>query len=131
MPPDSDLTFFVDASRGLRIVPQALREAGVTVVAHDEVFPQGTPDQTWLREAGLAGWIALTKDRRIRYRTIERRALEAAGVAAFVFSGKNLTGDMIAAAIVTALPKMQRLIRKTRRPFIATVTAGGDVRLLT
>jgi PIN like domain len=114
----------------MRIVPQALREAGLTVVIHDEVFRPGTPDHIWLREAGRKGWIVLTKDTRIRYRENEKRALKEAGVAAFVFSGKDLTGSEIGASIVKALPKMQRLIRKTRRPFIAVVTRGGDVRLL-
>jgi hypothetical protein len=51
-PDEAGVVFFVDASLGRRIVPGALREAGFEVVAHDDRFPPGTPDATWLAEAG-------------------------------------------------------------------------------
>jgi len=127
LPPEPRLTFFADASIGRRIVPTALRAAGLRVVVHDDRFPPGTLDEDWLAEAGRLDWLVLTKDKRIRYRQIERRALERAGVGAFVFTGKDLTGEEMAQAIVKALPKILRFARKTPRPFIATVTAGGTV----
>ena len=123
--------FFVDASLGRHIVPEALRLKGVDVVAHDDRFGPGTPDAVWLEEAGRHGWLVLTKDKRIRYRENERRALRRAGVAAFVFVGKDLTGEEIAEALVAALPRMIRTAKRTPRPFIATVTPHGRVRLLT
>jgi 5S rRNA maturation endonuclease (ribonuclease M5) len=104
-----------------------LRAAGVHVVVHDDRFPPGTVDEVWLAEAGRQNWFVLTKDRRIRYRQIERRALELAGVGAFVLTGKDLTGEEMAQAIVKALPKIRRLAKKTPRPFIATITTGGTV----
>ena len=130
MPPEPGPVFFVDASLGRRIVPEALRREGVQVVAHDDRFGPGTPDAVWLEEAGRHGWLVLTKDKRIRYRENERRALQRAGVAAFVFVGKDLTGEEIAKALVVALPRMIRTANQTRRPFIATVTPRGTVRLL-
>lgn len=120
--------FFVDASLGRRIVPQALREAGLTVIAHDEAFASGTPDAEWLSRAGIEGWIVLTKDKQIRYRDIESRALRRAGVGAFVLNGKNMTGTDMARAFVAAIPRMLRHARRWERPFVATVSAGGAVR---
>ena len=120
----------MDASLGYRIVPDAIRRKGAEVIAHDDRFEPGTPDAVWLEEAGRQGWIVLTKDKKIRYRENERRALQRARVAAFVVVGKNLTGEEIAKALVLALPRMIRATHRTPRPFIATVTPGGSVRLL-
>jgi hypothetical protein len=130
-PDEAGVVFFVDASLGRRIVPGALREAGFEVVAHDDRFPPGTPDATWLAEAGRQHWVVLTRDKRIRYREVERRALERSGVAAFVLAGKSLTGAEMAAALRAALPRMLRLLRKRSPPFIATVGPKGSVTLLT
>jgi len=112
---------------GQRIVPDALRAAGFAVVVHDEVFPPGTPDRVWLARAGREGWLVLTKDKRIRYRALERDALRRAGVGAFVVTGKNLSGIEIAQAVIRAMPRMLRMAKKTPRPFVATVSAGGAV----
>jgi len=99
LPPEPRLTFFTDASIGRRIVPAALRAAGLEVVVHDDRFPPGTLDDVWLTEAGRRNWLVLTKDKRIRYRQIERRALEQEGVGAFVFTGKDVTGEEMALAL--------------------------------
>lgn len=82
----------------------------------------------WLQRAGEEKWIVITKDKRIRYRTIEKRALESAGVGAFVLTAKNLTGDEMAAVLLKALPAMLKFNRKHGRPWIAIVTAQGAVR---
>lgn len=56
---DEQVTFFVDASLGRHVVPGALRWAGVNAVAHHDCFPEATPDETWLTEAGRQGWLVL------------------------------------------------------------------------
>lgn len=128
MPRETNPTFFVDASLGRRVIPHALRSAGVAVVAHDDVFAPATLDEVWLQRAGREGWIVITKDKRIRYRAIEKRALESAGVGAFVLTAKNLTGEEMAAVLVGALPAMLRFNRKHTRPWIAVVTMQGTIR---
>lgn len=125
--PRSEATFFLDSALGRDVVASALRKQGLNVVVHDDIFSPGTPDADWLRHVGMEGWIVLTKDLRIRYRTNERDALFRAGVRAFVLRGGNLTGEQMAAALVQALPKIQRLIRKQAAPFIAGVSANGAV----
>jgi hypothetical protein len=81
-----EITFFIDRSLGAEIFATALRDAGCTVVVHDDRFPANTPDQIWLAEAGRNGWVVVTKDKRIRFRTIEKEAFRAAGVGVFVFA---------------------------------------------
>ncbi len=72
----------------------------------------------------------LTKDRHIRYRAPEREALIKAGVAVFVLTSGNLTGDEMATAFVCAMPRIQRLLRSHCPPFIARVDRNGAVTLL-
>ena len=59
-------------------MPEALRAAGVEIRVHDELFPQGTEDVVWLRQAGVNGWIVITRDDRIRYNQLEKDAVIAA-----------------------------------------------------
>ena len=108
----------------------ALQERGLKVVAHDDAFEPGTADAVWLSDVGAKGWIVLTKDARIRYRTNEREALLRANVRAFVLRSGNLTGQQMADAFVRAIPRIERLLRSQPAPFIAGVSASGQVTLL-
>jgi hypothetical protein len=91
------------------------------------VFAQDTPDEEWLTRAGQEGWIVLTKDKLIRKRPIEREALVAAHVRAFVFTGGNMSGVEMAESIVAAIPRMLRVIAATPAPFVARITGSGAV----
>jgi len=102
----------------------------MTIVVHDDVFPPGTHDAVWLPHVGRNGWVVLTKDHRIRYRTGEREALLRANVRAFVLRSGNLTGQQMAEAFLRALPRIERLLRDRAAPFIAGVWAEGRVALL-
>jgi hypothetical protein len=94
------------------------------------VFAQDTPDEEWLTRAGHEGWIVLTKDKLIRKRPIERGALVAANVRAFVFTGGNMSGVEMSESIVAAIPRMLRIIDSTAAPFIARITGAGDVEVI-
>ena len=50
-----------------------------------------------------------------------------AGVAAFVLTSGSQTGGEMAESFVRALPKMLRLLATRRKPFLATVSRGGQV----
>ena len=69
----------------------------------------------------------LTRDKHIRLREIERRALIAASVAAFVYTGGNASGAEVAEAIISALPRIEATVQKVDPPFIYRITAGGHV----
>jgi len=82
------------------------------------------------RKSGRRGWAVLTKDDRIRYRDAETTAATAAGVALFIFTGKRMRGPAIADALVKALPAMTEFLRTHPRPFVAKVTRGSTVTLV-
>jgi PIN like domain len=84
-------------------VPEALRAAGVEIRVHDELFPQGTEDVVWLREAGVNGWVVITRDDRIRYNQLEKHAVLAARLRFFSITSSSLTGDEAATLILAAL----------------------------
>ncbi len=115
---------------GKKKIAGALRAAGATVEVHDDHFPPDAADETWLRAVGQKGWVVLTKDRNIRYRTREARALSTYGVRAFVLTTGNLSGDEMAAVFQAALAKILRLLSKHRRAFMATITQAGRIRLV-
>lgn len=122
--------FFTDANLGRHVVPSSLRAAGEEVKAHDECFPPGTADRIWLSEAGKNGWIVLTKDARIRYRRNEMEALLSSGARSFVLVSSNLPGAEMAQILVRALPRMKKLCRAHRVPFIAHIHRDGSVALM-
>jgi hypothetical protein len=128
--PPEPLTFFIDAALGRVTVAESLRAEGLDVVLHDEVFPEGSPDEEWLPEVGRQGWVLLTKDDRIRSTTAQREILLAAGVQAFILSSANLPGPAMGEAFRNAAQRMQRVALGERRPFIARVTPSGEVRVL-
>ncbi len=115
---------------GKHVVPSALRQAGATCHVHDDHFAPDAPDEDWLKGAGAAGWVVITKDTRIRYREPERTALIAANVRAFVFTTADLTGAEMAAMVVKALPAITRLCNRVPRPFIARIGKAGRVHVL-
>lgn len=102
----------------------------MAAITHDSVFAQDTPDEEWLTRAGQMGWIVLTKDKFIRKRPLERKALLAAYVRAFVFTGGNMSGVEMAESLVAAIPRMLRIIATTPPPFIARVTGSGTVEII-
>jgi hypothetical protein len=93
----------------------------------DHEFPQNTPDEVWLAEAGRQGWVVLTKDQGIRYSELERTEILAAGVRCFVLVSHAITGPDMAAILVSALPRMVEFCETTAAPFIAKIYRDGRV----
>lgn len=122
---------FCDRSLGRIKVPTRLRAVHPVVVAHDDVFPQDTDDEVWLAEAGRRGWVVLMKDDRIRYRPGERAKVLSAGVPCFCLNpSKGMTGDEMADALITALPRILRIVASERGGYIKGVNRRGRVRHL-
>jgi hypothetical protein len=114
--PPEPLTLYLDESLDGESLATALEQAGARIIRGSKHFPRGTPDETWLNECGRNGWIVLTRDKRIRYRVLERTALHEAGVKALVFTVQILVG---------ALASIGRIARAEPPPFIYHVGASG------
>jgi hypothetical protein len=126
--PPEPLTVFLDESLDSDSIAQALSAAGANVERLTRHFPKGTDDRAWLSLAGSKGWIVLTRDKRIRYRRLERLALKLAGARAFVFTGGNVTLADTAAILAAALPAIAEICDREQAPFIYHLGRGGKPR---
>lgn len=99
-------------------------------MAHREVFAPDTPDPEWINEVGRRGWTVITRDKNIRRRPNELRAVRAAGVHLFALTSGNLSAADTAAAIIKAWKAIQREVARTPAPALFSVSRAGDVRLL-
>ena len=120
----------MDECLGRYAVPEALRAAGLTVICHHTLFPEGTDDSEWLRQLAFQpDWLVFTKDGQIRRRPLETLAYQQAGLRVFALASGNRSGPEQAHTFVRALPKIRRLAGR-RGPFIAKVFSGVAVRVL-
>ena len=104
------------------VVAAALEAAGAEVRLHSDYFAHDERDEVWLPEVAREGWVILTKDKAIRRRPIERNALIASGARTFVLTSGNMRGDEMAQVLIGHLRRMERVVARTKPPFIAIVT---------
>ena len=123
-------TLFIDRDAWSFRLDDALREAGIPFVAHSNHFAPDTPDTEWIAEVGRRGWAVVTRDKNIRRRPNELRAVRAAGLHLFALTSGNLSAAETAAIIVTAWPAIRREIATTAPPALYAISRSGEVRLL-
>jgi hypothetical protein len=112
-------TYFTDRDLGKQFA-EILRSAGLPVERHADHFAPDVADEAWLEAVGRRGWVALTHDRRIRYKPNERDAVMRHGVALLVIVGAAPFADL-ARAFVATLPRIERFLAQNTPPFIAKV----------
>lgn len=66
--------FFTDRDLGKRF-PEILSAAGLQVERHADHFAPDASDEEWLALVGSRGWVAVSHDRRIRYKPYELGAV--------------------------------------------------------
>jgi hypothetical protein len=122
-----DLEIFLDENHhNNKKLLEALRHSGVTVHRYGDHFAPQKPDVDWIEFLGERGWTVLTTDKRIRYRPLERAAVERNRIAMFCFTS-NMGSDKMVAALLQGLSRMRRLNDTQPRPFIATISEAGAV----
>ena len=126
--PPEPLTLFLDESLDSDSLAQALTAAGAAVERLTRHLPKGTDDGTWLSFAGSRDWVVLTRDKRIRYRRLERLALQAAQVRAFVFTGGNATLSETAEILASAVEEIRDICNQEPGPFLYHIGRGGKPR---
>jgi hypothetical protein len=94
--------------------------------APDGLVPAGAPDTAWLPVVGNSGLVVLTRDKRIRSRTLERRSLLDHGVRAFFLtSGGNLSLFDQLRLWLRAWDDIENLVQATPGPWLASVNRAG------
>ena len=120
--------FFLDRSLGRHIIADKLRSAGMTVEVHDDHLPPDAPDEHWLELVGQANWVALTKDKNIRYRIAELESIKRNSARVIVIRGRDMTGMDIAELLVQSRRRLSRFVERTPAPFVAGISRGGALR---
>ena len=110
--------FFIDRSLGRVAVPTGLRDDGWDVVTLAEHYgmPQDeeVADTEWIADAASRGWSILMKDKRIRHRRAEIKAVANYQAKCFVITRGDLTSaDML-----------RRFITNKKAIFRTTATPG-------
>lgn len=122
--PDGLPDLFLDRSLGRIVVPRLLREQGLRLVTLSEFYgvpaDEDVADETWIEEAGVAGWAVFMKDARIRYNRLEQEAVRDFSVRCFCLSNQSLSGVEMAARFVSNLPAILDACRSPG-PFIYAV----------
>lgn len=126
------LVIFLDECLGGRIIAAELRKAGLDVRIQDEEgdVPRQLSDPEWAKLVASRGWVAITRDRHIRYRSAEKRAVAEAGLALFMLaSRRNLSRADIIEHIGAAATKIPGFLRRHDPPFIAAIYRGGRIKI--
>ena len=119
---------FLDRNLGKHVIADRLRSAGMKVEIHDNHLPLDAPDEDWIALVGRRGWVALTKDKNIRYRTAELASIIRNAARVIVIRAKNATGSDIAELLVKGRRRIARFVAKTPAPFVAAIDRSSKVR---
>ena len=95
-----DPTLFLDRNLGKNIIAERLRSENIKVEVHDNHLPINAPDEEWIALVGKMGWVAITRDKHIRYRTAEINAIMKNSARVIVIRVKEATGSDIAELLV-------------------------------
>lgn len=72
-------------------------------------------------------WVAVTKDKNIRYRAAEMQAIVDNEARVFVIRAKTATGSEIAGLLVKYHGRLQRFVERTPAPFVAGIVRSGSI----
>lgn len=120
-------TFFIDQALGRKIVAGALRDEGYPVEVLTDVFPQETSDDIWIEYVGKNNRLAITKDRRIKFRTSEINSIIKHKARIYRFSSGNLTGTQMADIINKTAGRIIRHAQNNSGPYIMGISKSGQL----
>jgi hypothetical protein len=118
------LVFFTDRDLGKQF-PAILQASGLSVERHDQHFAPTTSDEEWLEVVGERGWIAVTHDKRIRYKPNELAAVMAHRVALLVVVG-HVPFPVLAQSFVATRTRIERFVARHAPPYIAKVYRASE-----
>jgi len=120
-------TFFIDQALGRNIVAGALRDEGYLVEVLTDIFPQETVDDIWIEYVGRHNRLAITKDRKIKFRAGEINSIIEHKARIYRFSSGNLTGQQMADIIKKAVGAIIKHARNNTGPYVIGISKSGQV----
>lgn len=118
------MTFLVDNNIGKQVAA-GMSGFGEDVVHLTDHFEENAPDTEWLAEVGNKGWFVITRDKHIRRRPVELRAVTKHNVGMFVLAGKNQDRCKLIQQVVRNWPRIKEHARRQHRPFAFSIPARG------
>jgi len=108
-------------------VAEALKQVRDDVCWLEDVFEEGwIKDREWIPEIGARGWLVVSKDKKIRTRREERRAVKENNVGCFILNYKQpLNRWEILKLVASSLDEMEARFASTPRPFMYTINGQG------
>ena len=106
-------TLFLDRCLGRNHFASLLRLAGMKVEVHDNYLPQNAPDDDWIALVGRKGWVAITKDKRIRHREAELKSVKDHKARIIVLRMRIATIEEMANILIMARCQIALLNTKT------------------
>ena len=94
---------------------------------HDDHLPPDAPDEDWISLVARQNWLAITKDKNIRYRSAELDAIRRHSARVIVIRMKNATGPEIAEVLVKAKNRISLFAARTPAPFVAGIYKSGTI----
>ena len=122
-------TLFLDRCLGRNHFASLLRLAGMKVEVHDNYLPQNAPDDDWIALVGRKGWVAITKDKRIRHREAELKSVKDHKARIIVLRMRIATIEEMANILIMARCQIALLNTKTEAPFMAKIDRGCKLQL--
>jgi hypothetical protein len=109
-----------------------LKEAGLKIVIHDDIFHQKTEDVEWIAYCAKQNYVAITGDRwgKGRKEAAQIKAVAAGNVRVFQLATNEIPSELWAHAILRAEKKILRILKENRGPFMARITPGAHVTIL-
>jgi len=101
----------------------------MNVRTHAAHFADNAPDEIWLAAVSRHGWIVLTHDAKMRYKTNERDAIMNNRIAMLLIVGRSTHADL-ANSFVRTRAKIERFVSNSAPPYIAKVFCAEPRELL-
>lgn len=123
------MTYFFDRTFG-RSLPLAFGLLGLDVELHDAHFAQNTPDDIWLPEVAVNGWVVMTEDR-LERNELATRAILDYGAACWIVRTSGLPRRRKAEFLLRHWDKIEETARQESAPYVVRLDSRGQyLRLL-
>jgi len=118
-----------------RSIPRSVADA-LKLVGREDVrwledeFAHNTPDEVWIPVVAERGWVAISRDKKIRTRMRQRSLVREYGLGCFILQQRqNLTRWDYLKLLAANLDEWERKAASTPRPFMFLVGSDGTARL--